>query len=60
MDQNIYVNDAEYSSISLSIFPDSIIQVTDEDLSKYYEDNIEKYKESPKRKLKFVLFGNQP
>jgi len=60
MDQNIYVNDAEYSSISLSIFPDSIIQVTDEDLRKYYEDNINKYKESPKRKLKFVLFGNQP
>ena len=60
MDQNIYVNDAEYSSISLSIFPDSIIQVTDEDLRKYYEENIEKYKENPKRKLKFVLFGNQP
>ena len=60
MDQNIYVNDAEYTSISLSIFPDSIIQVTDEDLRKYYEENIEKYKESPKRKLKFVLFGNQP
>jgi len=60
MDQNIYVNDAEYTSISLSIYPDSIIQVTDEDLRKYYEENIEKYKESPKRKLKFVLFGNQP
>ncbi len=60
IDQNIYVNDAEYASISLSIFPDSIIQVTDEDLRKYYEDNINKYKESPKRKLKFVLFGNQP
>ena len=60
MDQNIYVNDAEYTSISTSIFPDSIIQVTDEDLRKYYEENIEKYKESPKRKLKFVLFGNQP
>lgn len=60
MDQNIYVNDAEYTSISLSIFPDSTIQVTDEDLRKYYEDNIEKYKESPKRKLKFVLFSNQP
>jgi parvulin-like peptidyl-prolyl isomerase len=60
MDQNIYVNDAEYTSISVSIYPDSIIHVTDEDLRKYYEENIEKYKESPKRKLKFVLFGNQP
>lgn len=60
MDQNIYVNDAEYTSISLSIYPDSTIHVTDEDLRKYYEENIEKYKESPKRKLKFVLFGNQP
>jgi parvulin-like peptidyl-prolyl isomerase len=60
MDQNIYVNDAEYTSISLSIYPDSIIHVKDEDLRKYYEENIEKYKESSKRKLKFVLFGNQP
>ncbi len=55
MDQNIYVNDAEYTSISLSIYPDSIIQVTDEDLRKYYEENIEKYKESPKRKLNFFI-----
>ncbi len=60
MDQNIYVNDAEYASISFNLFPDSIIQVTDEDLKKYYEENIEKYKENPQRKLKFVLFGNQP
>ncbi|MFC2094651.1 peptidylprolyl isomerase [Bacteroidota bacterium] len=59
MDQNIYVNDAEYASIPLNIFPDSIIQVTDEDLRKYYEENIEKYKTSPQRKLKFVLFGNE-
>jgi peptidyl-prolyl cis-trans isomerase D len=60
MDQNIYVNDAEYTSISFNIFPDSIIQVTDEDLRTYYEENIEKYKESSQRKLKFVLFDNQP
>ncbi len=60
MDQNIYVNDAEYTSIAFNIFPDSLFQVTDEDLRKYYEENIEKYKESPQRKLKFVLFGNQP
>jgi parvulin-like peptidyl-prolyl isomerase len=59
-DQNIYVNDAEYTSIPFNIFPDSLIQVTDEDIRKYYEENIGKYKESPKRKLKFVLFDNQP
>jgi len=59
-DQNIYVNDAEYTSIPFNIFPDSVIQVTDEDIRKYYEENIGKYKESPKRKLKFVLFDNQP
>jgi parvulin-like peptidyl-prolyl isomerase len=60
MDQNIYVNDAEYTSILFNIFPDSIIQVTDEDLRNYYEKNIEKYKENPQRKLKFILFDNQP
>lgn len=60
MDQNIYVNDAEYSLIPASIFPDSTIEVTDDDLRAYYEENIEKYKEKPHRKLKFVLFSNQP
>ena len=59
-DQNIYVNDAEYSTILFNIFPDSVIQVTDEDVRKYYDENIEKYKEKPQRKLKFVLFDNQP
>jgi parvulin-like peptidyl-prolyl isomerase len=60
MDQNIYVNDAEYSLIPISIFPDSTINLTDDELRAYYEENIEKFKEKAKRKLKFVLFSNQP
>ncbi|UCH64658.1 MAG: SurA N-terminal domain-containing protein [Ignavibacterium sp.] len=59
-DQNIYVNDAEYVFISTSLFPDSTAEVTDEDIRRYFEDNIEQYKLNEQRKVKFVLFDNQP
>jgi len=60
IDQNIYVNDAEFAFFSTNLFPDSITSVTDEDLQEYYERNIDKYKEKAQRKLGFVLFDNQP
>jgi parvulin-like peptidyl-prolyl isomerase len=59
-DQNIYVNDAEYVLISTSLFPDSTAQVTDEDIRRYFEDNIEQYKVNEQRKVNFVLFDYQP
>jgi parvulin-like peptidyl-prolyl isomerase len=59
-DQNLYVNDAEYVLISTSLFPDSTAQVTDEDIRRYYEDNIEQYKINEQRKVDFVLFDDQP
>ena len=58
--QNSYVNSAEYALISTNIFPDSSINVTDEDMKNYYEDNIDKYTVKEQRKLDFVLFNNQP
>jgi parvulin-like peptidyl-prolyl isomerase len=60
IDQNIYVNDAEYALINTNIFPDSTVNLTDDDLRNYYEENIEKYKEKAQRKLSFVIFDNQP
>jgi parvulin-like peptidyl-prolyl isomerase len=59
-DQNIYVNDAEYVLVSTSLFPDSTAQVTDDDIRRYFEDNIELYKVNEQRKVNFVLFDNQP
>jgi parvulin-like peptidyl-prolyl isomerase len=59
-DQNVYVNDVEYVLISTGLFPDSTSQVTDEDIRRYYEENIERYKVNEQRKVKFLLFDNQP
>lgn len=51
---------AEYVLIDLSIFPDSIIKYDDNDLRKYYNENLDKYKNQSQRKLQYVLFSNQP
>ena len=59
-DKNLYVNDAEFVLIPYSIFPDSTIKINDEDVRKYYDENIKKYKVNAQRKLKFVIFSNQP
>ena len=58
--KNIYVNSAEYAYFPISLFPDSTITVTDEDLKNYYDNNIDKYTVKEQRKLDFVLFNNQP
>ncbi len=60
IDQNVYVNDADYVLVSTNLFPDSTINLTDEDYRKYYDENIELYKVKPQRKLRFVLFTNAP
>ena len=60
MEQNLYVNDAEYSLISTALFPDSTVHVTDQDLKFFYEKDIETYKVKEQRKLKFAVFSNQP
>jgi len=58
--QNIYVNSADYTFVPITIFPDSTITVTDDDMKKYYEDNIDKYTVKEQRKLDFVIFDNLP
>jgi parvulin-like peptidyl-prolyl isomerase len=59
-DQNIYVNDAECSLIGTGFIPDSTVELTDDDIRKYYDESIERYTVKAQRKLKFVIFGNQP
>ncbi|MGD8305807.1 MAG: peptidylprolyl isomerase [Ignavibacteria bacterium] len=59
-DQNIYVNDAQYALVPVTIFPDSVIELTDDLLRSYYEEHVDNYKEEAQRRLNFVLFDNQP
>jgi peptidyl-prolyl cis-trans isomerase D len=51
---------ADYALFDISLIPDSVIKVTDEDLKSYYDKNLDKYKIPAQRKLKFVLFKNAP
>lgn len=59
IDQNTKVN-VEYALIDLNRFPDTTIIVNDDDLKKYYNNNLEKYKIKAQRKLKYVSFPNVP
>jgi len=58
-EQSIYVN-AKYALFSTQIVPDSLLKISDEDLREYYENNSDEFKVKKQRKLKFVLFRNQP
>ncbi len=59
IDKNTKI-DAEYALVSLTQFPDSLFKISDDDLKDYYNNNLDKYEIKPQRKLKFVLFSNQP
>jgi len=58
-EQNIYMNGV-YTLFPTTLFPDSVLNITDEDLKEYYEDNPDKFKVNAQRKIKFVLFKNVP
>ncbi len=46
----------EYALFPKTEFPDSSIKLSETELKKYYDENIDKYKIPAKRKLKYVLF----
>ncbi len=58
-EQNVFVN-AKYALFSTQLVPDSLLNISDEDLREYYETNSDQFKVNEQRKLKFVLFRNQP
>src|SRR3989339_475271 len=58
-EQNLKLK-VQYALVDLSIYPDSIIKFNDNDLRKYYNENLDKYKNQAQRKLQYVLFSNQP
>lgn len=55
MDQNINLN-AQYALVDINQFPDADFKINDEDLKKYYDNNLIKYHIDAQRKLKYVNF----
>ena len=51
---------AEYVLFDLSLYPDSTVKFDDNDLRRYYNENLDKYRNQAQRKLQYVLFSNQP
>ena len=59
IEQNTFM-DAQYALFANSLFPDSVLNITEEDLRKFYNENPDKFKINAQRKLKYVLFRNEP
>ncbi len=59
IEQNTFM-DAQYALFANSLFPDSVLKITEEDLRKFYNENPDKFKINAQRKLKYVLFRNEP
>ncbi len=58
IEQNIRMT-ADYALVDVSTILDTQVSVEQSDLKKYYDQNLNKYKIEPQRKLKYVLFRNQ-
>ena len=58
-EQNIFIN-AKYVLFPTQLAPDSMLNISDEDLREYYQNNSDEFKIDEQRKLRFVLFRNQP
>jgi peptidyl-prolyl cis-trans isomerase D len=57
VDQTINMS-SDYVFVDLNNFPDNSISITNDELKKYYDDNLDKFKVVPQRRLKYVLFMN--
>ena len=59
IEQNTKIN-AQYTLVSLSEFPESTINITNEDLKNYYNQHLDQFQIQAQRKLKYVLFPTSP
>ncbi len=59
IDKNTKI-DAKYALIGLTQFSDSMFKISESDLKEYYNNHLDKYEIKPQRKLKYVLFSNEP
>jgi parvulin-like peptidyl-prolyl isomerase len=58
-EQNIFMN-ANYVLFPAQMIPDSLLNISEEDLREYYDDNVDQFRINEQRKIKFILFINQP
>lgn len=59
IDQNLKMT-ADYAFIDLAQFPENTINVTSDEVKKYYDTHPEKFSVDAQRKLKYVVFPIQP
>jgi parvulin-like peptidyl-prolyl isomerase len=57
--QNIKMK-ANYILIDPNTIPQDQLKVTEDDIKKYYDKNLDNYKIEPSRKIKYVLFKREP
>ena len=55
IEQNTFM-DAQYALFPNALFPDSVLNITDEDIKAFYNNNPDKFKINAQRKLRYVLF----
>ncbi len=58
IDQNLKMT-ADYALVDISLFPENTINVTPDEVKKYYNENPEKFSVDALRKIKYVLFPIQ-
>ena len=58
IDQNLKMT-ADYALVDISLFPENTINVTNDDVKKYYDENPDKFSVEAQRKIKYVMFPIQ-
>lgn len=56
IDQTVRMKD-EYALVDVNTIGDNEVSVSNEDMERYYKENMDKYKVEAQRKLKYVLFS---
>lgn len=59
IEQNTFMN-AEYALFPTTLFPDSVLNITEEDVKEFYNNNPDKFKIVAQRKLRYVFFRFEP
>jgi len=52
--------EAQFALFPNSLFPDSVLNITDEDIKAFYNNNPDKFKINAQRKVRYVLFKFEP
>jgi peptidyl-prolyl cis-trans isomerase D len=59
IEQNVFM-EGQFALFPNVLFPDSILNITEKDLRKFYDENPDKFKINAQRKLSVVFFRNEP